>query len=385
MSDAAPQKTRAWAIDVLRGLVMVAMTLDHVRDYASAVKLSDPVAIETTPGYVFLARFLSHFCAPVFVLLAGVSARFVGERLERGQLGAYLAKRGAVLIALELTVVSFAWSFNFFYPMRFLQVIWALGIGMLVLALLVRLPPRAVLAIGVVIVAGHNVLDSVHVDPASWAFPLWSVLHEKNVIALGALGTARTTYPVLPVIGLIAVGYGIGAWFAGGKGRQLLLIGLAVTLGFVLLRTSNLYGDPHPFSPGLATADTLMAVVNTTKYPMSLLFIAMTLGPVLIMLGLVDGRAEPRWVRPLALLGRVPLFYYVTHLYVMHAALLAIALLTGFGPLDFRANFGGMPAGFALSMTAIVGLTLAVVAALVPFCAWYERQRRIRGRWLRYL
>lgn len=362
---------------------MVAMTLDHVRDYASTVRLSDPMDLAQTPGDIVFARWLSHFCAPVFVLLAGVSARFVGQRLDARQLSGYLAKRGVVLILLELTVVGFAWSFNAFYPLRFLQVIWALGVGMLALAVLVRLPARAILGVGLLVVLGHNVLDSVHVASDSPFFALWSVLYEKNVVPLGPLGALRTTYPVLPVIGLIALGYCLGGAFIDtdwrSRRRQLIAMGLSITGLFVVLRLTNLYGDPHPYNGGL------VSLINTTKYPMSLAFMTMTLGPVLVGLGAAHGTTPGAWSKPLALLGRVPLFYYIVHLYVMHAALLVIAKLSGAGPLDFTASFGGMPPGFALPMSVIAAISLVIASGLLPLCAWYERLRRERGGWLRYI
>jgi uncharacterized membrane protein len=385
-ASAPPKPARIESVDLLRGLVMVLMVADHAREYANLPAVGDPVDLTTaTPG-LFFTRWIAHFCAPAFVLLAGVSASFVGvKRKEPRELSSYLAKRGLVLILLEFTVIDFSWKFNLtVWPMRYMQVIWALGMSMLFLALLVRLnlSKRAVLLIGALIVLAHNLFDGVSFAPNTAAHYLWSILHQKNVLPLGDYYTVRTTYPLLPLIGLMALGYGLGELYRrdfnpAERKRLLLGIGAAACIGFVILRAFNLYGDPYPFTPQSDWLYTLMSLLNTVKYPTSLLFLLMTLGPALLLLAALDGKPLKRWA-PVVLIGRVPMFYYIAHLYLLHLGFLLVALLAGYpwSAFDFRAKITGMPAGFGFPLWGVYLATAVCVGLLYPCCRWYDRWRR---------
>jgi uncharacterized membrane protein len=394
---------------VLRGLVMVLMTVDHAREYSSGPgRVGDPMDLDAVTPLLFWLRWLSHFCAPVFVLLAGVSARFQGERMGadppgRAALARHLAVRGLVLVALEFTVVDWAWTFNPAWPRKFAQVIWGIGVSLLALALLVRvLRPRLVGAVGLALVAGHNLLDPVRAAGGGPLRYLWAVLHQREVLPLGGGFEVRTSYPVLPLVGLAAAGYALGGWYTGryraealapARRRRLTLLGAGCVALFLALRLTNAYGDPHAAELGAGAGRAALSVLNVTKYPVSLAFALMTLGPALLLLARWDGwgragRGLPRWTRPLALLGQVPMFYYVAHLYALHAAALLAAFAAGFAPaaFDFGARLGGVPAGFGFPLWVTVPFALATVAALYPACRWYARLRASRRyAWTRYV
>ncbi len=384
---------RAVAIDVLRGLVMVVMAVDHAREYgAGPGRVGDPMDLDAVGPLLFWMRWAAHFCAPVFVLLAGVSARLQGMRTTRAALSRHLAVRGLVLVALEFTLVDWGWTFNPAWPLKFAQVIWGIGLSLLALAALVRLPARAVLVVGLAIVAGHNLLDGVRAAGDGPLRYLWAVLHQREVLPLGGGFSVRTSYPVLPFVGLAAVGYGIGGWWGAGvaaaaRRRRLAWSGAGAVALFVALRLTRVYGDPHPMAFGPELGTTLLSLLNVTKYPVSLAFALMTLGPALLLLAAWD-RAAPRWTRPLALLGRVPMFFYVAHLWALHALALLAALLVGFPPaaFDLAGRFGGVPAGFGFPLWVTLPFALGTVALLYPACVWYDRLRASRRhRWTRYL
>jgi uncharacterized membrane protein len=395
--DAVRRATpRAEAIDVLRGLVMVVMTVDHARDYITTPgpPLGDPMDLATVAPLLFWLRWAAHFCAPTFVLLAGVSARLQGQRLAAGALSRHLAVRGLVLVALEFTLVDWGWTFApTVWPMRYAQVIWGIGVSLLVLAGLVRvLPARAVAALGIAVLAGHNLLDGVRVDGGGALHYLWAVLHQRDVLPLGGGYTVRTSYPVLPLVGLVAAGYGLGGWYAPAvvparRRRVLAALGAAAAALFLALRLTNAYGDPHAAVRYADAGTTAMSVLNVTKYPMSLSFALMALGPVLLLLAAWD-RGAPRWTRPAALLGRVPMFYYVAHIWALHALTLLAALLAGYpiAAFDFGARIGGVPEKFGIPLPATVLFALATAALLYPAAAWYDRLRASRRHaWTRYL
>jgi len=385
---------RAAAIDVLRGIVMVLMTVDHAREYSAGPGLvGDPMDLAEVTPLLFWLRWASHFCAPVFVILAGTAARLQGRRMAPAALSRHLAVRGLVLVALEFTVVDWAWTFNPAWPLKFAQVIWAIGVSLLALAALVRLlPPAAIAAVGLAIVAGHNLLDGVTVQGGGPLQYLWAVLHHREVLPLGGGFSVRTTYPVLPFIGLAAVGYGLGGWWTasttpGQRRRRLTIAGAGCIALFLLLRLTNVYGDPHPAEHYPDAAMTVRSLLNVTKYPVSLSFVLMTVGPALLLLAAWD-RAVPRWTRPLALLGRVPMFYYVAHLWALHAVALLAALLVGYPPaaFDFGARIGGVPEGFGFPLWVTLPFALGTAAMLYPACRWYDRLRASRRYgWTRYV
>lgn len=372
-------------IDLLRGLVMVLMTIDHAREYQAGPGrglVSDPMDLDVvTPGLFFL-RWISHFCAPVFALLMGCSVWASSGKRDTQTLSRHLLQRGFVLLILEATIINWCWTFNPFWPRYFFQVIAALGFGLLALAGAVRFPHRVAMAAGAAIVLGHNLLDGISFAESSWQHYVWSVIHQKNVLPLAGGFEFRTTYPVLPVIGVALCGFGLGPWLSTEPGRKRLLwLGASAMVVFLLLRLTNWYGDPSPFVyvPG-DPLRTLLSLGNVTKYPLSLQFILMTTGPALVALAL------GRWRVPaIELLGRVPMLYYVLHLAALHILVWAYAWLLGYRWTDFdlQRNFGGVPTGVGFPLWVTVPFALATVALLWPACKWYDRVRP-RHRWLSY-
>ncbi|MGU2527224.1 DUF1624 domain-containing protein, partial [Pseudomonas aeruginosa] len=283
MPNSISNSSRLHSIDALRGLVMLFMLLDHVREtFFLHRQVGDPMDVASTEPALFLSRTLAHLCAPVFVFLTGLSAFLYGEKHQgRRAVSAFLFKRGLFLVALELTLVNFAWTFQLPPTVIYLQVIWAIGLSMLALAALLWLPRPLLAALGVLLVAGHNLLDPLHFAPGSaWHLP-WAVLHDRGWIEAGDALRLRTSYPLLPWIGVIALGYAAGNWFSGAtpattRRRYLLAGGGGLLLGFILLRLLNGYGE-KPWAFGETPAITLMGFFNVTKYPPSLLFLALTL------------------------------------------------------------------------------------------------------------
>ena len=387
---------------------MVVMALDHVRDYVSAVAF-DPADMTQTYPALFFTRWITHFCAPGFSFFAGTGA-FLS--LSRGKtpasLARFLATRGLFLIALEFFVLRFVWFFNL-WPIGVLATLWSLGVAMLVLALLVkmRLGPGAIAAFGAVLVAGHNALDFVDRLPlAGLAGAAWKFLHVQTFIGLGApppgspfpgLFTLVVGYPVIPWPGVMALGYAFGALLAQPRAerrRVVFALGFAATVAFVVLRLGNVYGDPRAWAPQGSAAMTLVAFLNCEKYPPSLAYLLMTLGPLLMTFALADRPTGPAG-KAISVYGRVPMFFYVAHLPLIHALAVVVAAVRagGFsGPFVRWAAFQSPaflippPPGFGLGLPGVYGLWIAVVVALYVPCARYGAfKARSRAAWTSYL
>lgn len=372
-------RPRIRSIDALRGLVMLLMLVDHTREtFYSTVPVADPLGPET-PTALFLTRLTAHFCAPVFVFLTGLAAWLYAQ--SRGGAAAasdFLWKRGLFLVVLELTVVNFAWGFDLTPPMLYLQVIWVIGLSMLALAVLVHLPRPVLIALGLVIVLGHNLLDGMHVTGEP-GHAVWAVLHERTIFDLPWGGRLRISYPLLPWIGVIALGYALGPWFGRGvdaatRQKKLVATGLAALALFVLLRATNVYGDLHPWQAGADALGTALQFVNLTKYPPSADFLLATLGVGLIVLAAFEHLPE-RAARLLAVLGGAPLFFYLFHLYLLRALNLAAGAALGVvGPV---------------SVPDVAALWLLAAAVAVP--CWFATRafgslkRRSDAWWMRYL
>ena len=385
MTPAAPPSVaatslRIQSIDALRGLVILLMLVDHAREFFFIhAQVSDPMDVTATSPALFFTRLTAHLCAPVFVALAGMSAwLYAWKKGGAPAASAFLFKRGLFLIVLELTLVNFAWSFSLTPTTVFLQVIWVIGLSMIALAALVHLPRRLLIALGLVIVLGHNLLDPITVAEGAPGHAIWAVLHDRGYIDLPWGGQARTSYPLLPWIGVIALGYAIGPWFAAeGATRRWRLIGLGLAMLslFIVLRALNLYGDqPWTMQPDLL--HTTMSVLNLTKYPPSADFLLVTLGVGALLLAGLE-RAPGRLVGLLAVFGGAPLFFYLIHLYGLH--LLNLAALALFG-----ANQGE---GFSVSGVGWIWLLALAVAVPSWFaCRWFAGvKRRSSQWWMKYL
>jgi uncharacterized membrane protein len=382
---------RLASIDMLRGFVMVLMALDHVRDMVTQPRGTDPSAavnFSGAAGGLFFTRWVTHICAPTFVLLAGVGAYLYGAvgRRSKGEVARFLLSRGAWLVFIELTVVNFAWAFNL-RSMPVLQVIWAIGWSMIGLAGLVWLPRVAIAAVGVAMIVAHNALDSVQPLPSE-ASPLWLLLHIQGPLTIGGTSVAFVIYPLIPWVGVMALGYAIGPYFVGpnpARSMWLLQLGTLLTLAFLVLRATNLYGEPVGWAPHEDVAATLISFFNVTKYPPSLQFLLMTLGPALMLLGWFE-RLTGRVAGMLVTIGRVPFFYYVVHLYFIHAIAVSIGLWQGFSVRDMAVRFLDYPANFGISLRGVYLVWVVTILALYPACAWFARiKARRRESWVRYL
>src|SRR5215208_922322 len=324
MSENSDRSTRVASIDFLRGLVMIIMALDHVRMYFGlGTWYSEPTNLATTTALLFFTRWITHFCAPVFVFLAGTSAFLYGmRRVNIRETALFLLTRGLWLIFVELVIVNFAWTFDITYSFRILQVIWAIGISMVVLSALLFLPKWMILGIGIVLVFCHNFLDAVHRQGSSVSDVIWYALHQPNSVFLDSTHLINFVYPVLPWIGLMALGYGFGSLYrddfpVAERKRWLLRIGVGAVVLFIFLRGFNLYGEPHPWERQPSLVFSLISFLNTTKYPPSLQFLLMTIGPALIFLSAIEPLGN-RLPKPVIVFGRVPFFFYIVHLYVIH-------------------------------------------------------------------
>lgn len=374
----ATQASRLGSIDRLRGAVMALMLVDHIREFFYLhLQVGDPMSVASTPPELFFTRLTSHVCAPVFVLLTGLGAWLYGSRRSRHETAAYLAKRGLLLIVLELTVVNFAWTFSFTPHMIYLQVIWAIGLAMLALSALLWLPRAGQVLLVALIVFGHNALDAVHFASGEAEFIPWAILHDRSVIQLGGGIAVRTSYPVLPWIGIILFGYLLGPLYAHGtsaetRQRRLFTMGLAALGAFVVLRLLNVYGD-HAWQLGSTALASLMSFLNITKYPPSLHFILLTLGIGLLALA---GLERTQGGRRLALVGRVPMFFYVAHIYLLHLIYLLFAAFYG--------SNQGVRFGFS-EVWMIWAIALPVLACLYRPCLWFGQLKQDgRQRWMSY-
>ena len=374
---------RVASIDILRGLVMVLMALDHVRDFFTDARF-DPLDLSQTSAPLFLTRWITHFCAPTFVFLAGVSAYLTGRRCTRAQLSRFLFTRGLWLVVLEVTLMSLVWTFNVRYDHGlFLQVIWAIGVSMIVLAALVHLPLSAIAAGSIVVIFGHNLLDGI--EPQSlgaWA-PLWSLLH-----VFGPIQHAFVAYPLIPWIAVMSLGYCSGALFEiepQQRTQRFIYLGAASLTAFVLLRTTNVYGDPVPWSLHETTLQTLLSFINVYKYPPSLQYLLLTLGTACLLLAAFES-ARGRLSEVLRTFGRVPLLFYVLHIALAHLAAGIIAMGMGYGTALLSDDFLNLPQQWGFGLPIVYLAWLLVVTTLYPACRWFAAVKRRRDDWwLSYL
>jgi uncharacterized membrane protein len=406
-AEYSPQRrARVDSVDLLRGLIMVIMMLDHTRDFVHASAfVFDPTDVARTYPLLFFTRWITHFCAPVFVFLAGTGAYFQQLRGKpKGELSKFLITRGIWLIVIELTVLRVIIFFNFDYPTLagFLQVIWAIGWSMIALAGVIHLPMRAIVAFSVGVILLHDTLDGVKIT--SWNGPgtpvpgfgasLWHVLHVPGpIFPLGFPGPAvLVLYPLIPWIAVMAAGYAFGSLYRlneSERRRILFRVGSAITLGFLVLRAINIYGDPAPWSAQSGTVKTILSFLALSKYPPSLLYLMMTLGPAMLFLAWFDGRKRGQLAQIFIVYGRVPLFFYLLQWATTHTLALIAGRIAG-KPTDYLfsdINFSPPPApgsGFGLGM--VYALWILGVVLLYPLCRWYAGVKARRGDWwLSYL
>jgi uncharacterized membrane protein len=394
------QFPRLVSVDVLRGLVMVIMALDHTRDFLTYVR-TPPDDLAHTYGILFFTRLLTHYCAPVFAFLAGTGA-FLSTRRGKSisQLSRFFLTRGLWLVLLELTVVDFAWGF---VPWAHAGVIWILGWSMVTMALIVRLPLRWIAVLGLGMVATHNLLDRI--NPASFGkfYWAWELLHSPGRIPITAHFSFSVRYVLIPWVGVMATGFAFGSLLLRPDRRKwILTLGNSATALFFVLRGINLYGNGiaglpfgYPRSAGPWSAQptlslTLISFFNTLKYPPSLDYLLMTLGPSLVLLGLLDGATAVRGLgRILMVYGRVPLFYYVLHIYLLNcmAMLISLAFHQPVWHGTVIADFAQRPLGYGHGLPFIYAMWILAVAILYLPCRWFMelRSRHRDWNWLSYL
>ena len=389
-------KKRITSIDLLRGLVMIIMALDHVRDYFhEGAFVYDPLDLSKTSTTLFFTRWITHFCAPVFMFLAGTAAFISGQKKSKKELSLFLLTRGLWLIFLELTLIGLEWNFDITFSNIYFIVIWALGISMIFLAGLIHLPFKLILVIGIALVAGHNLLDSINITGNNLAAFGWALLHKQNFFTWHGKNIL-VGYPVIPWIGVMALGYCLGSLYSSGyntekRKKTLLSIGIGAILLFMVIRFINIYGDPSPWSQQQSTWFTVLSFIKVTKYPPSLLYILMTLGPALLFLAITENMSS-KISNIISIYGRVPMFYYILHIFFVHLfTMLAAAWFTGFSwkiwileqPLWRSTNLKGY--GFSLGITYLVWI--GIVVGLYPLCKWYDTYKTTHKEkwWLSYV
>lgn len=382
------------SVDILRGAVMVIMALDHVRDYvhAPAIAWQDPMDLATTTPALFFTRWITHFCAPVFVLLAGLSLRLSVDRTgPTPQRQRAIAMRAVRLLVAECTIVALGWSFDITYTYLLLTVIWAIAVAMAVMAVAIRWSDRVLLSVGGAIVVGQDAVGALVPAGGSSAQVLGNVLFHPWAYVVTAQHTVVIAYPVLAWTGVMMLGYVLGRRFtvsaeAARRPALLARLGGGAVLAFVILRGANLYADPRPWVAGDGIVATLMAILHCNKYPPSLAYLLMTLGPAMLVFAWLDGREQrqrlPRAVGVLRMLGTVPMFYYASHIWLAHGVAWGLVALAGAPLASFgdQHQFGGMPAGSGFGLGVVYLVWIGVVLVLVPLCGWWAGRQLSAGR-----
>jgi len=389
-------KHRIESIDILRGAVMLIMAIDHIRDFFHASP--EPTDLAVTTPILFFTRFITHFCAPSFVFLSGMSAYLAGTRRTENQLGLFLIKRGLWLLVVEVALITLAITLNPFYNVFILQVIWAIGGSMILLGLMVRLrvPVKAIVAIGVIILLGHNIFDIDKVDFINNTVAgkmLFSGAGFGAFVPFGANRGMLVAYALLPWASVMFIGYGFGQLYrktfdAVRRRKILLYSGLGTLLFFLVFRYFNIYGDPNPWAVQKTTSLSIISFFNVTKYPCSLLYLCVTIGTALVVLSVTE-RIKSRLTDIIVVYGNVPFFYYLCHWYLIR--LLTVILFFAWGyhtnqiinpkqPILFQ------PEGFRVSLLGVYGIWLLVIFILYFPCRWFSNYKKTHDQWwLSYL
>jgi len=389
------EKNRVNSLDLLRGIVMIVMALDHTRDFFHFDAFRhDPLDVNTTSFYLYFTRWVTHFCAPVFVFLAGASAYLQGLRKNKNELSAFLFKRGLWLVLIECFVITFSWTFDLSYHAIILQVIWAIGISMMILSVIIRLPYKIIFTLGLLIVFGHNIFDYIEFTHHGF---FWDLFRNGNFATHPISSDHKLViiYPFLPWLGLMMVGYCTGKIFSAdfnSERRRKILFqsGIGLILIFVLLRFSNSYGNPFPWSVQPHSLFTFLSFMNVHKYPPSLLFLCITIGPALIFISIFE-RAKNKLTEIISVYGKVPFFYYVIHFYSLHVLCMILFISRGHAfnentPPVFGIPFHFLIAGEGYSLKIVYLIWMLLVIALYPLCkAFGEYKMKSRKWWVSYL
>lgn len=369
-------QNRVSSIDLLRGIIMIVMALDHTRDFfhTDAFVFSPTDLAKTTPA-LFATRWVTHFCAPAFVFLSGISININLRKRGKPALVKYLLTRGLWLVFLDFVVLRFAFFFNFYYDMTFFSILWMIGWCMVLMSAIIFLPYRAILGISLLIIVGHDALTGFQFGA------LWTVLMAAGFVPLAFV----STYPIIPWVGIMMFGFVTGRMYGGKydpvlRRRLLMQLGILSVALFFILRWANVYGDPAPWAYNpRGTVFTIISFFNVTKYPVSLLFALMTLGPLMILLSRLE-TTNVRWLAPAQVFGRVPLFYFLAHFYLIHIlAFIHMMWKTGksFSGIDlhFAAGFGGITPEAGVSLFWVYVVWMLIVVSLYPVCQWYDKHK----------
>lgn len=386
-----PAKNRIESLDLLKGVVIVIMALDHVRDYFHYDSyFFDPTDPVVTNIPLFLTRFITNFCAPAFSFLAGVSAFMVGKRKSGNELSVFLLKRGLWLVFIEAVIMNFGWMFDIHYTMIAFQVIWSLGISMIVLAGIIHLRRPYILILSCVLIFAHNLLDTIHVDGNIF----WSFVHDPQTYPVGD-HRIRFGYPLIPWVAVMSLGYWFGQFYdrsvdPASRRRTFNIIGLSALALFIVLRATNLYGNPLPWTDYGNLTQNIFSFFKLAKYPPSLLFLLVTLGPTLLFLANSEN-LKGRITDFFSTFGRVPFFFYIFHIYLIHVLALIAAEFTGWGwqamilpALPFRVE---ALKGFGFNLLVVYCVWISVIALLFPLCRMFDRYKQNHKDqwWLSYL
>lgn len=389
MSFTQPSK-RIVSIDVLRGIIMVVMALDHARDYFSNYR-GNPVDLNHVSNGIFLTRFITHYCAPIFVFLAGTSAFLsLGNRKTKKQLSFFLFTRGLWLILLEVTIIRLGWIFNLDYSFIFLQVFWAIGCSMIVLSVLIFLPLPVIAIFGLTLIIGHNTLDNIHAYTFGGKGFWWNILHEPGLVPYGKKGQLLVLYPLIPWIGVMAMGYCFGFIMQKdikAKSRLLLYIGAATILLFVIIRSINIYGDPNQWATQPHWWRTVFSFINCEKYPPSLDYLLLTLGPAILVLYFLE-KAKNRTTHFFSIFGKVPLFYYILHIFLLHAIGAVIAVASGISLAVYCSNqfFNEFTPQWGYDLLIVYVIWIFSIVILYFPCRWFMKiKMKNKSWWLSYL
>ncbi len=389
-------KNRITSIDFLRGTIMIIMALDHVRDYLyEGSPYFEPTDLTKTTPVLFFTRWITHFCAPIFMFLAGTSAYLIGQKKTKKELSIFLLKRGLWLVFLEMVVVNFGWNFNITFPMFFFITIWALGVSMIILAALIHLPVKAILAISVIIIVGHNLFDGVHVAGNNLPAFEWSLIHDQQFFTWDGI-QFLVGYPIVPLMAVMPLGYCLGTWYKTSfdvtkRQKNLLIVGCVCLGSFILLRYTNWYGDPVKWSVQKDSLFTFLSFLKVNKYPPSLLYLLLTLGAAFLFLSFTE-KSNGGVVKAVSVYGRVPMFYYLIHIYIIHLlAMITSAVTPGQDwkiwilkkPIWFTSDLQGY--GYSLPVAYLIWI--AIVVGLYPLCKRYDAYKQANKNkwWLSYL
>lgn len=384
-------KHRITSIDFLRGLVMVIMALDHVRDFFHIEGMTgNPTDLATTTPALFFTRWITHYCAPIFVFLAGTSAFLSGQRKTKKELSLFLLTRGFWLVLMEVFIVSLGWTFNPFYNAVVMQVIWAIGVSMMLLSALIWLPFKLILALGLVIVFGHNLLDYPEAERNGQVGMFWDLAHRSRFSAytIAPGHVILFAYAFMPWTGVMMLGYCFGSLYRKGvpvayRKKVLLRLGIAAIVSFIVLRFINQYGDPAPWSEQKNGTYTLLSFLNVSKYPPSLMYTLMTIGPGILFLSFFESM-QSRFSKFFITFGRVPFFYYLLHVYLIHLICLVLFFASGYGAEDIvsPSPFLFRPLEFGYNLWIVYVIWIGVIAILYPLCKKYNRYKSTHHHWM---